>query len=144
MNWDTARNRIWTERRVRAAGTHLRVLVVDDNQNAADALAMYLHLEDLDIRTAYGGRQAVEVAMTWTPHLIVMDISMPGCTGFEAALVIRRDTKTSHIAIVAFTALDETEVRRHLMDHEFDAYCQKGQPPSELVALLKQLTVDPT
>jgi PleD family two-component response regulator len=93
MNWDTARNRIWTERRVRAAGTRLRVLVVDDNQNAADALAMYLHLEDLDIRTAYGGKQAVEVAMTWTPHLIVMDISMPGCTGFEAALVIRRDTK---------------------------------------------------
>ena len=141
MNWETARNRIWTERRVRAAGSRVRVLVVDDNQNAADALAMYLH--DLDIRTAYGGKQAVEVAMTWTPHLIVMDISMPGCTGFEAALVIRRDAKTSHIAIVAFTALDETEVRRHLTDHEFDAYCQKGQPPSELVALLKQLTVNP-
>ena len=144
MNWETARNHIWTERRVSAAGSRLRVLVVDDNQNAADALAMYMHLEVLDIRTAYGGRQAVDVAITWTPHLILMDISTPGCTGFEAALVIRRDTKTSHIAIVAFTALDETEVRRHLMDHEFDAYCQKGQPPSELVALLKQLTVDPT
>lgn len=77
MNWDTARNRIWTERRVRAADTRLRVLVVDDNQDATDALAMYLHLEALDIRTAYGGKQAVEVAKTWTPHLIVMDISMP-------------------------------------------------------------------
>jgi len=128
----------------RQSSSYFAALVVDDNQNATDALAMYLHLEDLDIRTAYGGRQAVEVAKTWTPHIIVMDISMPGCTGFEAAWLIRRDTKTSHIAIIAFTALDETEVRRHLMDHEFDAYCQKGQPPSELVALLKQLTVDPT
>ncbi len=101
---------------------------------------MYLRLENFAIEVAYGGRQAVKLAMSWTPHLIVMDISMPECNGFEAALVIRKDPRTHQVAIIAFTALDETEVRRHLSDHEFDAYCQKGHPPSQLVALLKQLT----
>lgn len=140
MSLDSVRGRIWTDRRVRADSNYFRVLVVDDNQDAAEALAMYLHLENFAIEVAYGGKQAVKLAMSWTPHLIVMDISMPECDGFEAALVIRRDSRTSQVAIVAFTALDETEVRRHLADHEFDAYCQKGQPPSQLVALLKQLT----
>jgi two-component system OmpR family response regulator len=114
-------------------------MVVDDNENAADALTAYLSLENFDIQTAYGGRQAVDAATLWLPHLIIMDISMPECNGFDAALELRADLRTRDIAIIAFTALDEVEVRRHLTDHEFDGYCQKGQPPSRLVALLMQL-----
>ncbi len=139
MTTDSMRARIWTNRRVASETGDFRVLVVDDNENAADALAVYLQYENLDIQTAYGGKQAVEIAAVWTPHLIIMDISMPDCDGFEAALMIRGDDRINHIAIIAFTALDESEVRRHLTDHEFDAYCQKGQPPSRLVTLLRHL-----
>jgi CheY-like chemotaxis protein len=65
-----------------------------------------------------------------------MDISMPVCDGFQAALALRRDSRTAGIGIIAFTALDETEVKRQLSDHEFDGYYQKGQSPTKLVALV--------
>jgi DNA-binding response OmpR family regulator len=114
----------------------LRVLIVDDNQNAAQALAAYFAGEEMECRVAFGGEEAIAEGNAWSPHVIVMDISMPGCNGFEAALALRRGPRTSGITILDFTALDETEVRRHLVGHEFDGYCQKGLPPTHLLALI--------
>ena len=65
---------------------------------------------------------------------------MPDCNGYEAARMLRHDPRTAALAIIAFTALDESEVRRNLTDHEFDAYCQKGQAPSTLFALVSLMT----
>lgn len=127
----------WTSRSVKIDSPHLRVLVVDDTVLAADALAAYLSLENIECRVAYGGQAAIASATAWEPHVILMDISMPDCNGFEASLKIRRDPRTARIAIVAHTALDEAEVRRHLSDSEFDGYCQKGQPPENLLTLIK-------
>jgi CheY-like chemotaxis protein len=120
-------------------GEAVRVLVVDDNEPAADALAMFLALENLSCRATYGGEQSVEMGRTWHPHVIVMDISMPVCNGFDAARALRYEPLTADIAIIAFTALDESHVRAHLEDHEFDAYCQKGQSPDNLLELLLQI-----
>jgi two-component system OmpR family response regulator len=86
-----------------------------------------------------GGMEAVKVGVAWRPHVIVMDISMPRCNGFQAAVALRNDKRTRGIAIIAFTALDEMEVRRHLTDKEFDGYCQKGQGPAHLAALIDSL-----
>lgn len=140
MPLEGTRARVWTSRKIACDSGPLRVLVVDDNKNAADALTMYLQQENLDVKAAYGGRAAVDRSEEWMPHLIVLDISMPEYSGFDAALCIRANSRTAHIAIVAFTALDESEVRRQLSDHEFDAYCQKGQPPTKLLDLLWKLT----
>lgn len=129
----------WTRRRVQLDGERLRVLVVDDNTNAAHALAMYLGFEDIECRLAYGGAEAVQIATDWLPHAIAMDISMPGCNGFQAATALRANARTCGIAIIAFTALDETEVRRYIVDHEFDGYCQKGKGPNHLVSLIMHL-----
>lgn len=130
----------WTDRRVMVHHTPLQILVVDDNVNAAEALAAYLSFERMECRVAFGGRDAILMATSSVPHAIVMDISMPECTGFEAALALRHDQRTREIAIIAFTALDEIEVRRHSTDHEFDGYCQKGQSPAHLVTLILALT----
>ncbi|WP_256700962.1 response regulator [Caballeronia sordidicola] len=131
--------RTWTNRNV---GVHqpLRVLVVDDNQDAAEALVAYLFAEQLVARAVFGGRDAISEAIAWQPHIVIMDISMPECNGYEAARALRQHALTAHIGIVAFTALDESEVRRHLIDHEFDGYCQKGQNPSNVNALIFELT----
>lgn len=126
----------WTTRRVPIDGAAPRVLVVDDNPDGALALATYLSLEQMASRTAFGGREAIEAATVWTPHVILMDVSMPDCNGIEAARVLRHDPRTSGIAIIAYTALDETEVRRQLNDDEFDGYLQKGRALSQLVELL--------
>ncbi len=133
---DNKRVHVWTNRRISLRDEQMRILVVDDHAVAAEALAAALSLENTVCLTAFGGVEAISTARTWLPHAIVMDISMPECTGFEAALTLRRDHTTSCTAIIAFTALDETEVQRHLVDQEFDGYCQKGQSPSALIALL--------
>jgi CheY-like chemotaxis protein len=118
------------------------VLVVDDNHNAAEALAAYLTSEHMESRVAFGGVEAISMATDWVPHAIIMDISMPECTGYQAALALRQDQRTRKIAIIAFTALDEVEVRQQVVDSEFDGYCQKGQSPTHLVALILALTTD--
>jgi two-component system OmpR family response regulator len=133
-----SRSHPWTGRRINLGDAELRILIVDDNQNAAEALAAYLSFEKTDCRTAFGGLQAISVGVAWSPHVILMDISMPDCNGFEAALALRQDPRTCEIAIIAFTALDETEVLRHLTDHDFDGYFQKGQPPTHLLALISK------
>jgi CheY-like chemotaxis protein len=119
------------------AGKSLRVLVVDDNRNAAEAIASYLSFESMECRVAFGGLEAIATGIAWAPHVILMDISMPECNGYEATLVLRHDQRTSETVIVAFTALnDDGDVRKHLVNHSFDGYCQKGQSPTNLVALV--------
>lgn len=135
-------NRIgtWTDRRVRVDNARLRLLVVDDNANSAYALVAYLSLEDIECVVALGGKEAIALAVMHDPHIILMDISMPECDGYDAARALRRHPRTRDVVIVAHTALDEVEVRRHLDDDEFDGYLQKGDSPRRIVALLATLT----
>ena len=132
--------RPWTARRVPLNQARLRVLVVDDNHDAALAMTVYLSLEDIESRAVFGGRGAIDLAPEWAPHIILIDIQMPACNGIEAARMLRRDPRTNHIAIIAYTALDETELRRQLVDDEFDGYLQKGRDLSQLIQLLKTFT----
>jgi two-component system, OmpR family, response regulator len=91
---------LWTNRRVRVDGKQMRVLVVDDNHNAAEALATYLSLENLQYRMAFGGVEAIAVGIAWAPQVIIMDISMPGCSGPEAARTLRQYGSTCGIVDV--------------------------------------------
>jgi CheY-like chemotaxis protein len=117
------------------------VLVVDDNPNAALAMVAYLGAEAIGARAVFGGLEAIDMGRAWTPHVILMNLTMPQCDGFEAARTLRQDPDTVQIVIVAHTALDELEVRRHVVTgEEFDAYMQKGRSPAQLVALIRILT----
>jgi CheY-like chemotaxis protein len=90
----------------------------------------------MECEAAFGGHTAVSLATEFKPHVVIMDISMPGFDGYQAALTLRGDARTNGVAIVAFTAFDEAELRQHIVDHEFDAYYQKGQAPSRHAALV--------
>lgn len=131
--------RPWTTRRIPINGRRLRVLVVDDDHSAALALSTYLSLEGIECCPVFGGREAIDMGHGWSPHVILMDISMPQCDGIEAARALRDDSRTSGIAIIAHSALDETEVRHRLGNDEFDGYLQKGRPLSQLIALVTTL-----
>ncbi|MFM0140137.1 response regulator [Caballeronia grimmiae] len=102
----------WTVRRVPKSGADLRILVVDDNPNGALALAAYLSLDGIECRTAFSGREATLAGTAWRPHIILMNISMPECNGFEVTHALRQGPRTGETVIIAYTALDETEVRR--------------------------------
>ncbi|MGV7240396.1 response regulator [Caballeronia sp. M23-90] len=113
---------------------------MDDNRNGVEALAAMMSFHNADCRIALGGREAIIVASEWLPQIIVMDISMPDCNGLQAALAIRADARTVETVIIAFTALDEKDVRQRLVNEEIDAYCQKGHATTHLMRLLETLT----
>ena len=98
-----------------------RVLVVDDNTDAAASLALLLEMEDYEVCTAADGEEAVEHARTFGPHIIFMDLAMPRLDGLEAARRIRALPRGEHVRIVALTGwgqeADRQRTRAAGMDH---------------------------
>ncbi|AXF18933.1 response regulator (plasmid) [Paraburkholderia caledonica] len=127
----------WTGRQICTHGRPLRVLIVDDEDTQARALAACLVSEDMHARVATGGTEAVDGAVRWLPHVILMDISMPGYSGYHVARVLRQGALTGKIVIIAHTSLEQGEVRGHVRGDEFDGYIQKGQPVGHLVRLVQ-------
>ncbi|MGI4984761.1 MAG: response regulator [Janthinobacterium lividum] len=133
--------RTWSNRQVRNLESTTRVLVVDDYEPAAEALATALGYEGFDTRFAFSGVEALGTIGAWVPHVIVLDINMPEHDGFETASVMRRLTATRNLGIIAFTALSDIEIetRAHLCG--FDGYCQKGSPLQKLIGLIDGIVV---
>ena len=87
-----------------------RVLVVDDNAGAAEALATYLSYEGAEARAAVGCTEALRCVKDWVPDVVVLDIMMPERDGYETASALRSYLPTQSLGIVAFTSLDEDHV----------------------------------
>jgi two-component system OmpR family response regulator len=130
----------WSARKIRVLNANPRVLVVDDNPGAAEALAAYLSLEGVEARTANGCSEALRCVKDWVPDVVVLDIMMPGRDGFETAQALRSYLPTPNLGIVAFTSLDDDHVRdKGKARHNFDGYCRKGTAPVALLALMQKL-----
>jgi CheY-like chemotaxis protein len=114
-----------------------RILVVDDNFDAADTLAVLLQLLSYDVRTAYNGRQCVDLASAWHPHLVLMDINMPVMDGYEAARALRSGSSTDAPVLIALTACGTDEDKSKAAAAGFDVHLLKpvdGHDLCELVA----------
>lgn len=133
--------RSWSGRQVRNLESTTRVLVVDDYEPAAEALATALGYEGFDTRFAFSGIEALGTIGAWVPHVIVLDINMPEHDGFETASIMRRLTATRNLGIIAFTALSDVEIETRAHLSGFDAYCQKGSPLQQLIALIDGIVV---
>lgn len=127
---------LWTTRRVRIAPAEIRVLVVDDNPIAAEALAAALEAEGFITRYALGGVEAIDISSTWMPHVVILDINMPEYDGFQTASIMRRLATTRDAKIIAFTALGESDVLPRAPAVGFDGYCQKGTSLTLLTDLI--------
>jgi PAS domain S-box-containing protein len=93
--------------------TGLRVLVVDDNQDAADSLVMLLNLSGHVARAVYDSDQGLEAALAWRPHVAFLDIGMPGRNGYELATALRQQGFAPQPLLVALTGWNaEPEARR--------------------------------
>jgi two-component system cell cycle response regulator DivK len=77
------------------------ILIVDDNQMNLKLLRVVLQNEGYDVRTAGDAEEAPAVLQSWRPHLILMDIQLPGMDGLELTRHLKRDPATSDIVIVA-------------------------------------------
>jgi PAS domain S-box-containing protein len=117
-----------------------RILVVDDNKDSADSMAMLLRLKGNDTRTAHDGLEAVETAESFRPELVLLDIGLPKLNGYEVALRIRKQPWGRDIILVAMTGWGQDEDRRRSQEAGFNFHMVK---PIELAALERLLTEPP-
>ncbi len=116
-----------------------RVLVVDDNVDAAESLAMLLELGGHDVRTASDGQEAIDIASTFHPHIIFMDVGMPRMSGLEASQRIRALPQCRDTLIVALTGWGQEEDRQRTKAAGMDHHLTKPVSPEALYAALAML-----
>jgi signal transduction histidine kinase len=113
-----------------------RLLVVDDNQDAAESLAALLRLLGHDVRTAPDGQIALEVAAAHHPEVVLLDLGLPGMNGWEVCRRLRRQVGLKGALVVALTGYGQEEDRRHSREVGFNAHLVK---PVDLAALQELL-----
>lgn len=118
-----------------------RILVVDDNRDSAETLEMWFQLKGNDIRTAYDGLEAVEVAAAFLPEVILLDIGLPKLNGYEVARRIRQQPWGRDMMLVALTGWGQDDDRRLSQEAGFNFHFVK---PVDLDALEKFLDEEPT
>jgi PAS domain S-box-containing protein len=109
-----------------------RVLVVDDNVDAADSIADVLRLYGHEVRCAYDGPGALEAARSYGPDVVVLDIGLPGMDGYEVATRLRQMSAFSAIPIIAVTGYGQTEDRAQSEAAGFDRHLTKPVDLEEL------------
>ena len=114
----------------------LRILVVDDNVDAADSLGALVELLGHEVRIANDGEAGVAVASQFQPNMVLMDIGMPKLNGYEAARQIRQQLWGRTTVLVALTGWGQADDRRNSADAGFDHHLVK---PIEMDDLLKLL-----
>jgi CheY-like chemotaxis protein len=114
----------------------VRILVVDDVADAAEALAALLQCDGYSVMTAASGKRALEVVGEFAPHCVLLDIGMPGLSGLEVAARLR-SVHGSSIVVIAVTGWGKDDDKFSAAFAEFDYYLRK---PLELTALRKVLS----
>ena len=117
-----------------------RILVVDDSEDCRDSLATMLQLDGNDVRTAPDGAAALEVAASFEPEIVLLDIRMPVMDGYEAARRLRAEPHGKHVVLVALTGWGQHEHRERSRLAGFDAHLTKPLDHGELSRLIASLT----
>jgi PAS domain S-box-containing protein len=117
-----------------------RILVVDDNRDAAVSLAMLLKVTGNDTQTAYDGLEAIEKAAAYKPDVILLDIGLPKLNGYDACRAIREQPWGKHIMMVALTGWGQDEDRRKSSEAGFDTHLVKPVDHAVLAKLLGEHT----
>ena len=115
-----------------------RVLVADDNSDAAESLALLLQMQGHDTRTAADGMQAIEVAEAFRPDVIFMDVGMPRVDGIEATRRIRAEPWGNSILIVALTGWGQQNHRAQTREVGMDLHLVKPINLDSIAAILTQ------
>jgi CheY-like chemotaxis protein len=117
-----------------------RLLVVDDNHDAANSLAMLLRLQGYDVRVAHDGLSAIDAAKEFQPELVFLDIGMPGMDGYEVTRRLRQISGMDGVPVVALTGWGQQEDRRRTAEAGFTHHLVKPPDPNTLNEVLAQLT----
>jgi CheY-like chemotaxis protein len=116
-------------------GRKMQVLVVDDNQDAADSLAALLEIDGFDVRAVYDGMAAIAAVARQQPDMIIMDLGMPGMDGYETARAIRQQPGAERILLLALTGWGQSDARRRTTEASFDHHLVKPVELDQIIRL---------
>jgi CheY-like chemotaxis protein len=119
--------------------TPKRVLVVDDNKDAAESMSMLLELWGHEVRRAYDGPSALASARRWQPEAVFLDIGLPGMDGYEVAERLRELPKGEDTVLIAITGYGQEDDRRRSQRAGIDHHLVKPVAPEGLRSLLESV-----
>ncbi|MCD6042270.1 MAG: chemotaxis protein methyltransferase CheR [Burkholderiales bacterium] len=115
-----------------------RILVVDDNVDAAESTAAFLRLEGHEVKAVHDGLQALASLKVFDPHVVVLDIGLPGLDGYAVARQLRERGDTSHVLLIALTGYGQKEDRVRAGDAGFDYHFVKPADPREIQVAIER------
>lgn len=124
------------ERGLMCRGEHRRILVVDDNVDAAESLALMLGYLGHETRVAHDGPSTLQIAAAFQPELVLLDIGLPGLDGYEVARRLRAQRETRAAVLVAITGYGQEEDRRRARKAGFDHHLTKPVDHDRLIFLI--------
>ena len=119
--------------------TDWKVLVVEDTDDDLAMVSKILTYHGIQVYTARDGVQCLDMLQAIQPHLVMMDLALPGMNGWETLAAIRSNPHTTHLPIVAATAYYSADLDQEAHEAGFDAYFEKPLDPRSLVQNLAQL-----
>jgi CheY-like chemotaxis protein len=114
-----------------------RIVVVDDNRDAADTLALSLSLLGHEVRVSYDATEVVDLGAAWRPHMMFLDVGMPKINGFELARRLRGQPWAQDVLLIALTGWGKDEDRRQSFEAGFDHHLVKPAELSEIERLCR-------
>ncbi len=120
-----------------------RVLVVDDNMDAADMLSMTLQIFGHEVQATYSGQTALDAAVEYQPHIVLLDIGMPVMDGYQVARHLRQQPQTKNVWLIATTGYGQDSDRQRSQEAGFDHHLVKPIDPQKLQDLLATLAKQP-
>jgi CheY-like chemotaxis protein len=114
-----------------------RTLVVDDNHDAAESLAMLLALDGHEVEAVFTPEQALERVATFPPEVMLLDIGLPGMDGYEIARRVRAMPGGPQIRLIALTGYGQTDDRRKALAAGFDEHLVKPVEPGKLAQAME-------
>ena len=131
-------------------GSHLektisgrKILVVDDNRDAAKTLAMLLKMGGNEIQTAHDGEEALEKAAAFCPDILILDIGLPKLSGYEVCRALRKETWGQIMTVVAVTGRGGTDDQSKSKAAGFNGHLTKPVDFRELTKFLAAILADP-
>jgi CheY-like chemotaxis protein len=117
-----------------------RILLVEDNEMNADMLSRRLIRRGFEVRLAKDGEEGLRMAQEDPPDIVLMDMSLPVMTGWQATQVLKKNDATAHIPVIALTAHAMAEDRQKALDAGCDDYDTKPVDLTRLLGKIEALT----
>ncbi len=113
-----------------------KVLVIDDNRDAAEMLRDFLEIAGHEVLLAFTGTDGVEKARSFSPDVVLCDISLPAMSGHQVAQTLRRDPRTARARLIAVSGYAGASDRQKSTEAGFDLHLAKPVDPDELMKII--------